>query len=539
MPVLNWIGKDKVVNHDKELPFRVLKPNRKFSVGDASENLLIEGDNLEALKALMPFYYGKVKCIYIDPPYNTGNEKWVYNDKVNSPQIRDWLNKVVGGQDEDLCRHDKWLSMMYPRLKLLRDLLKEDGLIFISIDDNEVHHLKLILNEIFGEKNFIAQISVQSNPRGRQAEKYFATVHEYILVYGKNKEFSKIHGLDLSEKQLNEYKYVDSDGKRYRLLGLRQRGAESRREDRPNMFFPIYVDPKTKKVSVSKSAVYSEEVLPKKSDKSDSRWMWSKNRVADKKELLEAKLIGSRNEWDIFLRDFLESDNGDEKTSKSKTLWIDKTLNYQLGKTELKAIFGNSVFDYPKPTSLIKYIISLVGDSEGIYLDSFAGSGTTGHAVIDSNDEDGGTRKFILVELEGKIAKEITATRLKKVSQDKKSSQGFQYLDLNGELYDYSGFINPDAQYEDLAAYIYFTETRNYLDISKISNPLIGSQGSTHYYLLYEGKGKNVLDEKTLKKTEGSKGNRVIYADKCLLDDDYLEKHGITFKQIPYELKKY
>ena len=156
MPVLNWIGKNAVVNHHKDVPFRFLKRNSK-SMGD-SENLLIEGDNLEALKSLLPYYKGKIKCIYIDPPYNTGNENWVYNDNVNSPKIKKWLGKVVGSEGDDLSRHDKWLCMMYPRLKLLRELLRDDGVIFVSIDDNEQHNLRLIMDDVFDESNFISEL---------------------------------------------------------------------------------------------------------------------------------------------------------------------------------------------------------------------------------------------------------------------------------------------------------------------------------------------------------------------------------------------
>jgi len=186
MPTLNWIGKEKIVNHDKEVPFRLLRKNKKYSLGN-SENLILEGDNLEALKALMPFYYGKIKCIYIDPPYNTGNEKWVYNDKVNSPKIREWLGKVVGPEGDDLCRHDKWLCMMYPRLKLLKDLLKDDGVIFISIDDNEHCYLKHIMDDVFGSENFITTFiwkkkSTSTNVSGSQV----SSLTDYVITYGKS-----------------------------------------------------------------------------------------------------------------------------------------------------------------------------------------------------------------------------------------------------------------------------------------------------------------------------------------------------------------
>ncbi len=188
MPTLNWIGKEAVVNHDKEVPFRLLRKVKSASVGDNSQNLIIHGDNLEALKALMPYYAGKIKCIYIDPPYNTGNESWVYNDKVNSPKIKKWLGKVVGRESEDLCRHDKWLCMMYPRLKLLRDLLSEDGVIFISIDDNEVSGLKFLCNEIFGEENFLFPFYYQVRYPGKTLveDSDFQKIIETVLVYKKS-----------------------------------------------------------------------------------------------------------------------------------------------------------------------------------------------------------------------------------------------------------------------------------------------------------------------------------------------------------------
>ena len=211
MPVLNWIGKEAVVNHDKEVSFRLLKKVKSASVGDNSQNLIIHGDNLEALKALMPYYQGKIKCIYIDPPYNTGNESWVYNDKVNSPKIKKWLGKVVGGESEDLCRHDKWLCMMYPRLKLLRDLLSEDGVIFVSIDDNEQAHLKLLFDEIFGEQNLISQLVWKKKAGGGSDTKYFTSDHEYILVYAKDEKLQERYFVELGGNLKEDYKYKDSN----------------------------------------------------------------------------------------------------------------------------------------------------------------------------------------------------------------------------------------------------------------------------------------------------------------------------------------
>src|SRR3989338_5390770 len=203
MPTLNWIGKEAVVNHDKEVPFRLLKKVKSASVGENSQNLIIHGDNLEALKALMPYYKGKIKCIYIDPPYNTGNEKWVYNDNVNSPKIKKWLGKVVGGESEDLCRHDKWLCMIYPRLKLLRDLLSDDGVIFVSIDDNEYTHLKKILDDIYWDTNFLGTIIWQTATDNNPSQ--VAIQHEYVLTYAKNKSLQpKWIGKSEGARQIQE-----------------------------------------------------------------------------------------------------------------------------------------------------------------------------------------------------------------------------------------------------------------------------------------------------------------------------------------------
>jgi adenine-specific DNA-methyltransferase len=543
MPVLTWIGKDKVVNHDKELPFRVLKPVKELSVGDNSENLLIEGDNLEALKALMPFYYGKVKCIYIDPPYNTGNEGWVYNDRVNSPQIKSWLNKVVGTEGEDLCRHDKWLCMMYPRLKLLKELLAEDGAIFVSIDDNEVHNLRAILDEIFGEKNFQAQIIIQSNKRGH-TYKQLAKTHEYVLCYSKS-EKTKLYPLTADDNHLPEQDKLGSFSSRE----LRNRNPKFGRFNRPNLFYPIYVNPSKKDengyypLSLEKTKEFSVEVFPLNSRNEESCWRWGTKKLKDNiKEGSTDVVYGKRkqnDEWRIFEKYRID-------TVSAKTIWDETEMITEQGTTQLRQMGLREEFPFPKPVGLIAKIIKLMGDTNGIYLDSFAGSGTTGQAILELNKEDDGNRKFILVELEKEIAKNVTVKRLSKIVKGygdalfpEGTGQGLQYLDLNGELYNQSGFVNPDAHYEDMAAYVYFTETKNYLDIPSIKNPYIGSQGSTHYFLFFEGKDNNVLDEKTLKKTDDYKGNKVIYADKCLLDEEYLLKKGIIFKQIPYELKKY
>lgn len=538
MPVLNWIGKDKVVNHDKELPFRVLKPVRELSVGNDNENLLVEGDNLEALKALMPFYYNKVKCIYIDPPYNTGNEKWIYNDKVNSPQIKAWFKKVVGAEGEDLCRHDKWLCMMYPRLKLLKQLLKDDGLIFISIDDNEVANLKTIMNDIFVETNFVTQFVWQKAAGTQNDNNYVAINHEYILCYAKDITKINLFKLPPTEEMLKGYtlkdKYVATRGK-HRLRNLNDFSIG----DRPGLHYDI---------TCPDGVVLKGNEHRWRCDLKRFHWRISEDRIIFKKN--------KNDEWDILYKQYINESKEkiieDEEGNILSYGKIPISLLLKVGftgdgKKEIKEILGLDVdFPYPKPSSLIKHLLTMSSRNNDIVLDSFAGSGTTGQAVLELNKEDGGNRKFILVELERDIAKKVTAKRLKKVIKGYEGAKfpdgttgGFEYLDLNGVLYDYSGYVNPDAHYEDMAAYIYFTETRNYLDIETIKNPYIGSQGSTHYFLFFKGKGNNILDEETLKQAGGVKGAKVVYADKCLIDEENLAKRGVVFKQIPYELKKY
>ena len=243
MPTLEWIGKDKVVNHHQQVPFRVLE--RKYSFDEngqhaednGSENMIIKGDNLEALKALLPRFEGKIKCIYIDPPYNTGNEGWVYNDNVNDPKIKKWLGEVVGKDGEDLTRHDKWLCMMYPRLKLLSKLFSEDGAIFISIDNNEYEHLQLVCKEIFGEHLYKGTIVRATGQTTGQDSVGLGSSFDYIVVYSKKKDYA-FSGLPLTAHDLKRFTNQDSKGN-YAYDQLRKTGSNDRREDRPNMFYSI------------------------------------------------------------------------------------------------------------------------------------------------------------------------------------------------------------------------------------------------------------------------------------------------------------
>lgn len=403
---LNWHGKRRARQMALTPSTGTLHPCKDESVDwDTTKNLMIEGDNLEVLKLLQKSYAGKVKLIYIDPPYNTGKD-FVYPDNFQD-NIKNYLEltgQVEGGRKissntEASGRfHTDWLSMMYPRLKLARNLLREDGVLAISIDDNEIDRLRVACAEIFGEENFAAQICVQSNPRGRQSDTFFATVHEYLLVHARTAENCVIDGAALTDEQRADFSLIDSNGKPYRLLGLRQRGAASLRQDRPDMFFPVFVNPQTMKVSLEPAEGFTEKVLPRKSTGEDGRWMWGKDKCKKDVHLLVPRLIERRSEFDIFVIDYLEK-GGEERTRKFKTIWDDKKLNTQNGTQEVKELLGCAAMSFPKPVALLQDIVQLGADDGDLVLDFFAGSGTTGHAVMAENATDGGSRRYILVQL--------------------------------------------------------------------------------------------------------------------------------------------
>ncbi len=527
MPTLNWIGKEAVVNHDKEVPFRLLRKVKSASVGEKSQNLIIHGDNLEALKALMPYYVGKVKCIYIDPPYNTGNENWVYNDKVNSPKIKKWFGKVVGNQTVDLCRHDKWLCMMYPRFKLLRDLLSEDGVIFVSIDDNEHCNMRGIADEIFGEENFLANL-VWSNKEGGGSSdsKNFRIKHEYIVVYAKNISSVLIKGVEISnrERYTKQDEFLPVRGPFYlQKLGM---GTIQYSE---SLDYPI-------------TTPDGSEVSPRDNNNGKKAcWRWSKAKFAWglKEKFVEFKKDKS-GVWQVYTKQYLNVDNEGNVIERSQRPFgvIEQHSSTQAAKA-LQELFETNVFKYSKPIGLIKHLLSLVSNSNDIILDSFAGSGTTGHAVFDLNKEDGGNRKFILIEMEDHVAKDITAERIKRAVKKHEYNDGFEYCELSKPLFNEEGHIEEECDFNQFATYVYFTETQTNIDPKAIDGNYIGEKMDTEYYLIYKEKGKNVLDKSFLKKVRKSDAKKIVYADFCELDEKILEDAGIVFKQIPYEVKVY
>ena len=404
---LTWHGKKKARQIALTPSLGTLRPCPEESVEwDSTQNLFIEGDNLEVLKLLQKSYANKVKMIYIDPPYNTGKE-FIYPDRFQD-NLETYLRytgqkgddgfKISSNTESSGRFHTNWLNMMYPRLKLARNLLRDDGVLLISIDDNEIINLRKLCDEIFGEENFVCSITIVSNPRGRQSDTHVASVHDYLVCYSKSSADCLIGGAPLTIVQKSDFKYSDDNGS-YRLLGLRQRGSASRREDRPDMFFPIYVHKSSGSISLSVGNESElEEVFPRKSDRSDSRWMWGKEKVEKDMHLLVARLIERRGEYDIFVKDYLRR-NGTERTRKYKTFWNDKYLNNQSGTQEVKKLLRSGAMSYPKPTGLLLDACNLGCPEDGIILDFFAGSCTTAHAVLDLNKENGGNRKYIMVQL--------------------------------------------------------------------------------------------------------------------------------------------
>ena len=401
---LNWPGKREALLVANAPIAKTLRPYRNDSVDfDVTKNLFIEGDNLDALKLLQETYLNKVKLIYIDPPYNTGND-FVYNDDFSydiethfqrSNQMDDAGNRMIANTESNGRFHSDWLSLIYPRLKLARNLLQENGAIFISIDDGEVSNLRKLCDEIFGEQNFLGKICVVSNLKGRSDDKHFATAHNYLLVYTKH--LFETHGVPLPKEYLDEYPECDSEGKKYRVQGLRKRGSGARREDRPKMFYSFFIDPSTGEVSLTMDSMFTEEVIPKLSDGTDGRWRWGRDTAGERLSELVGRTVGKDKRWDVFQIDYAERD-GQPKRIKPKTIWMGAGFANETGTLEVKELLGKGVFDTPKPIGLIRYILEQT-IQEGIVLDFFCGSATTAHSLMQHNAETGSVAQYIMIQL--------------------------------------------------------------------------------------------------------------------------------------------
>ena len=416
---LNWLGKSyaKLLRH---LPTHTLiaqdSAHNAQPQNANSKNVLIKGDNLEVLKHLKNAYYRKVKMIYIDPPYNTLNGDFIYNDERSfTPQSLAQMANIELEEASSILNltlknsstHSAWLSFMYPRLYIARQLLRDDGVIFISIDDNEQANLKLLCDEIFGEENFVADFIIQHNPRGRSLDKTLAQTHEYCICYCKDMTMLKPFLIVKNEKGIAEYNKSDENGL-YREMRLMNGNRNFTRNERPNLYFPLYVNVKTNKVATQKSDEFTQEVLPINSFGSEQCWTWSKTKIEKENDLIIARK-NSNGEWRIFRKDYL---NDTSSFTKTKTLLVDKIFNNENGTETIRKLFNIDIFSTPKPVEMIIYLLKLVTstNSNDIILDFFAGSGTTAQAVMELNAEDKGNREFILVQLDEVIDKSKSKT---------------------------------------------------------------------------------------------------------------------------------
>jgi len=564
MPTLDWIGKEKVINHHRDVPYKILEHKYGFSdqAGETiapvnSGNMIIHGDNLEALKSLLPRYEGKIKCIYIDPPYNTGNENWVYNDNVNHPKIKKWLGEVVGKEGDDLSRHDKWLCMMYPRLKLLHRLLSNDGIILISIDDNEQANLKLICDEVFGISNLITPIYVQVRFAGKTLveDADIQKLIEIIYVY-KKKPAAKL----IKPK-------TDYDFSKFNLRVI-EKGTPQR------------IKLGDKDVDIFQKDEY--EIVKEEPSLSHLKEIWATGKILD------------GNSSGRFFRDFLHGRykedglgvlykaygigddqypyryfTGPKKATATKGKYYQGVPNDVIASADAKERFlpipnfenysedfGNirheGAMDFrsgKKPTVMLQKLISYIvpGNSEAYVLDCFAGSGSTAHAVLNLNKEDKGKRKFILIEMMD-YAESITAQRVKNAIKGYNNTEGaggsFDFLNLGAPIFrgDNSEYLNEDVALEKIREYIWYSETR-----SAFINPdpgqdivyFLGRKEGTAYYFIYEKESLTTLDYEMLSKIKTKAGQYVIYADNCLLPKDFMLKNNIVFKKIPRDITRF
>ena len=631
MPTLNWIGKDKVVNHHLDVPFYTLEHQYGFrgdNPDDKSEtcsgNMIIHGDNLIALKALLPEFEGRVNCAYFDPPYNTGEEKWVYNDNVNDPHIRKWLGEVVGKEGEDLSRHDKWLCMMYPRLVLVHKLLHPQGVAFISIDDNEYTNLKAICDEIFGKNCFVAKVTWQNNYSIRNDAHGIPYDTDNILVYSKEPDWSPNH-LERTTEMDARYVNYDQDCLSYKVTPIHAPGANTHKSMVYAIQHPLtgvlMYPPKGRhwkdgqdnlKKELEKWVPYEKRVIDDKDVRQDICGDVVEEEVCALmlKEPLEisSQLFKSRyasKPWPKYF--FLSNGQGSiqSKTyldpTKGKvvsTLWKYEDVGTNVEATnELKEIFANGKkFDTPKPTRLIERILDIATDDDSIVLDCFAGSGTTAHAVLMTNQKKHSNRRFILIELMD-YADTTTAYRVKKAitGYDAKMKHEVeiynkkltiknlphyaQYLEeakavTEREQGNYSEISQPklvdnsikvtairvsngrvdglggsfdyyelglEVDEEKIRQYIYYTETRQPLHRQRKdeSRYLLDTFQNTGYYFYYERDHSTELTVDTLDIVTEKASQYIIYADVCRLPKEFMAEKHIIFKKIPRDIKRF
>ncbi|MGA9779572.1 MAG: site-specific DNA-methyltransferase [Limisphaerales bacterium] len=536
MPTLNFKGKALVQNFHLLVPYSELKPVKAKSLTDKvslHDNLVVHGDNLKALKALLPYYHGQVKCIYIDPPYNTGNEKWVYNDNVSSPMIQEWLGKVV--DREDLTRHDKWLCMMMPRLKLLREFLTDDGVIFVSIDDNEVHRLRCLMDEVFGEENFIATVVWHKMDSPKNTAVHLSEDHEYLALYARDASIWRPNSLARTEAMLERYKNPDNDPRGPWLLSdlaARNFYAQGRYSIKTHKGRVIAGPPAGSYWRVSKERF---DELDR-----DNRIWWGEsgdNRPGIKRFLSEVR-----------------------EGVVPQTLWawkdVGSTRNSKQEISEILAAEANEdLFITPKPSKLINRVLQIATDKDSVVLDCFAGSGTTAHAVLALNKQDGGSRRFLVIESED-FADSLTADRIRRVikgvpkAKDEALKKGlggsFSFIEIGNSM-QLESLLKGDKlpSYEDLAGYVFYTATGEEFDERAVKRKInfIGESARYDVYLLYEPdldylKNTALTLDLARSLPKGSGKRRLVFAPTKYLDSIHLEENRIDFCQLPFEIYK-
>ena len=560
MPRLHFKGRSLVENHHLSVPFHELRTATARGLGDAPglrSNLIVHGDNLLALKALLPTLHRQVKCIYIDPPYNTGKEGWAYNDSVNSPMMQEWLGRTI--DRDDLTRHDKWCSMMLPRLRLLQELLRDDGVIFVSIDDNEVHHLRALMDEVFGEHNHVGQIvwhgSTDNNPTN------IATEHEYVACYAANKEeleevwkstefgpksalqrigaelieahpeparrqreysrWLKEHRSEL--KPLDRYKFIDDAGVFTGSQSVHNPGREGYRYD---VLHPVTGKP------------CRQPLMGYRFPQSTMTRLLAEDRVIFGKD--ESKII----ELKVRVDDY-----------QAKLGSVIQGIDSRRGPNELRGLFPENprIFKNPKPSTLIRELLSFATDEDSIVLDSFAGSGTTAHAVLALNRQDGGNRRFVLIECED-YADSLTAERVRRVirgvpdARDETLKAGlggaFSYCELGPPMLE-GALLEGEKlpSYEALGNYIFFTATGEEVTPEELDRErcFLGRAGNSDFFLIYEADAMRLREltldldfARGLPAPNGRK--RIVYAPARFLDEEFLDHYAIKFCQLPFEI---
>ena len=552
MVELNFRGKPIVYNYHHTVAPRSLVPDYRKSVNPAagdSGNMIIHGDNLHALKALLPRYRGRIGCVYMDPPYNRGHKKqdgeieggWTYNDTVNHPLMRDWLAKAVGG--DDLQMHDKWACMMWPRLQIIRELLSEEGVVFVSIDDNEQANLQMMMDEIFGDGSHFSTMVVRSHPPGHQ---YGAVSlqHEYVLVY--KMPFSELNMMP----HTSDSKTYDEDGG-FELLELRNRNKVFNDVNRPNLFYPIYVDVKNAdanglhRVSVEPRRGW-EKAVPQKTEGVQTVWRWSKGKVSENYD----SVVGKRKR-DGTLGIYKKHR---PTTKRINSILYDTAYRNEEGTLLLKDMFGRPVFPYPKPIDLVKDLVYVGSRKDSVVLDMTAGSGTTAHAVLSLNKDDGGERQFILIEQED-YAHTVTAERVRRAIRPRRSGESKKYqklYGLGGSFTYYTlgkaldveqmltGTSLPD--YADLAAYLLYLSGIPGVAPKQIverRNGLFYATPSHDYYLFYKpdlaylrGSGSALTEDRIDAIFRKGRNAVVFGADKSMSATSLAERN-MAFVKIP------